>query len=243
MQITDTLIQLGLDQKESAVYLALLELKEATVLEIAKKAQIKRPTAYVVLNQLATKGMASRLLKNRRTFYAPEHPRKLVTEAEMRLKEIKSAAPQLEALLGLVEGKPSVMIYEGKENLDIAYDESFAIKGEVLYMSTIKLSQEVFQRTFRKMDLATLGPNFFMRELVDDSEQGKEYQSKVTGPFRKVKRMPAQFLPFNVDIGIFGNRVLITSVSKEYFTVSLQSPEIAQAFKFLFEAMWQLSLS
>jgi len=242
MEIKDTLKQLGLEEKESAVYLALLELKQATVLEVAKKSGIKRPTAYVILNQLSQKGMVSRVLKNRRTFYAPEHPRKLVTEAELRLKEIKSAVPQLESLMGTIEGKPGVMIYEGKENLDIAYDESFAVKGEILYMSTLHFSQEVFQKTFRKMDLASLGPNFSMRELVDDSERGKEYQKKVSGEYRKIKRIPATFLPFAIDIGIFGNRVLITSVKKEYFTVSIQSAEISRAFRQLFEAMWQVSI-
>ena len=54
--------------------------------------------------------------------------------------------------------------------------------------------------------------------------------------------IPKEFLPFEVDIGIFGNKVLITSLKKEYFTVSLQSAEISQAFRHMFEVMWIISI-
>lgn len=52
---------------------------------------------------------------------------------------------------------------------------------------------------------------------------------------------PKEFLPFQMDIGIFGNTVLITSVKKEYFTVKIESEEIAHGYRALFEAMWRIS--
>jgi len=38
--------------------------------------------------------------------------------------------------------------------------------------------------------------------------------------------------------GIFGNHTLITSVKKEYFTIDIESKEIAKAFRTIFEMMW-----
>jgi sugar-specific transcriptional regulator TrmB len=46
---TSLLTQLGLSDKESALYLALLELGQADVADTAKKAGVKRSTAYVLL--------------------------------------------------------------------------------------------------------------------------------------------------------------------------------------------------
>lgn len=241
MDIKETFQNLGLNEKQSAVYLVALELGEGSVADISKKSGIKRPTCYVVLGELEKKGFVSKEIKPNTTWYVPEHPKKLLTEAQLKMKELQSVIPQLESLFQKDSGKPRVMMYEGKGELDRAYDESFIAKGEVLYMSTLKLSQEVFRRTFRKMDIIPLSENYRMRELVDDSPEAREYISKVSNQYRQVRIIPRAFLPFEIDIGIFGNRVLITSVKKEFFTVSIESPEIAQAFRQLFEAMWKLS--
>ena len=241
MDINQTFQNLGLNQKQTAIYLAALELGQASVGQIAGKSGVKRPTCYVVLGELEKKGFVSKIVKKDTTLYSAEHPKKLLTEAELQVKELKTIVPQLESLFQKDTEKPKVAIYEGKQQLDIAYDESFAVKGEILYMSTLKLSQEVFERTFRKMDLIPLSQNYHMRELVDESEEGEKYLKKVKDQFRNVRMIPKELLPFEVDIGIFGNKVLITSLKKEYFTVSIQSSEINQAFRVLFEGLWKIS--
>lgn len=239
MRLESSLQNLGLNSKQTSVYLALLELGEAAVLKIAKQANIKRPTTYVVLKELEKKGFVSKLMKARTTLYTAEHPRKLLTEAELKLTELKQVVPQLESLLDKSGDKPKVKIYEGEKELDRAYDESFIVKGEVLYMSTLELSQAVFKRTFKKMDLVPLSADFRMRELVDDSELGRKYSERIKNEYRQIKFIPKEFLPFEIDIGIFGNIVLISSLQKEYFTISIQSPEINCAFRMLFETMWR----
>ena len=42
----------GLTENEAKVYLAALELGETTVIRLAKKAGIKRPTTYLVVDSL-----------------------------------------------------------------------------------------------------------------------------------------------------------------------------------------------
>ncbi|MAG12546.1 hypothetical protein CL630_01910 [bacterium] len=240
MKIDDTLKDLGLEEKEVDIYLALLELGEAAVLAIAQKSGIKRPTAYVILGLLEEKGFVSRVKKGKKTLFTPQHPQKLVTEAELHLKELQGVMPQLEALFHKEEGKPRVMIYEGKDKLDRALDEMFVTKGEVMFMGTLKLSQEAFPRTFQKTLYATFSPQFQIRELVNESEESKAYAKQVEGPYRKVRFMPKELLPFEVDITLFGNRTLITSVKKEFFTISIESDEINHAFRTIFNVMWEV---
>lgn len=243
MEIRDIFKNLGLTDKEITVYLALIELGEASVAKIAGKATIKRPTCYVVLSELEKKGYVSRVPKQKAILFVAQHPRKLLTEAELQVKELQIIVPQLESLFQKGGDKPRVAIYEGKEKLDSAYDESFIVKGEVLYMSTLKLSQAVFERTFRKMDSVKLSKDYRMRELVDESEEGLAYIKKNQSEFRQIRMIPEELLPFEVDIGIFANKVLITSLKKEFFTVSIQSNEINQAFRALFEGFWRIAKS
>ena len=237
MLTTEALKSIGLEEKEIKTYLALLELGESTVMAIAKKSGIKRPTSYLILRSLGEKGFVSRVSRGKKTFFIPQHPRKILVEAELQINELKEVMPQLESLLQRIPGKPRIIIYEGKDALDRAYDEMFVVKGEALFVYTIKLSMELFPKTFRKFAYAPFSPEFTMREIVDDSEEGRKYASGIKNPYRTVRLLPAA--PFEIDLGIFGNRVLITSVKKEYFTVCIESEEISQAFRKIFELVWQ----
>jgi len=241
MNTSDVLRHAGLEDKESDVYMALLERGQATVLEISRKTGVKRPTAYLVLNALETKGFVSRVVKGKKTFFLAQHPKKIVTEAEIRLKEIREAMPQFEALLDRSSERPRMMIYEGKDALDRAYDDAFVIKGEILFMNNTALVENVFGRTLNKWNYAQLSQQFKLREIVDDSDTSREYAKKVKGPFRTIRFMPASFAPFETEVAIFGNNTLITSGKKEYFTVKIESADIASAFRAMFEAMWRIS--
>lgn len=151
---SDQILQnIGLDEKEISVYKALLELGEATVLMAAKKGRVKRPTAYLVLNSLESKGLATRVAHGKRTFFTPQHPKKIITEAELRLSELREFVPQLEAMMQQRDDRPRVTIYEGKDALDKAYDDYFLIKGEILFMSNMDLVHEIFARTLQKFEL------------------------------------------------------------------------------------------
>ncbi len=239
MAIPDTLKNIGLVEKEAVIYLALLELGDATILAISRRSGIKRPTAYLVLRSLEEKGFVSRIIRAKKTLFSPQHPRKLLTEAELRMKELQEVVPQLESLFHREEGRPRVMIYEGKNELDRAYDESFITKGEILYIGTLGLSMEAFPRTFKKIEFVTLSPKFRIRELIDESEDSRHYADRVKGPYHDVRFIPKELLPFEVDIGVFGNRTLVSSVKKEYFTIGIESEEITRAFRTIFEIMWR----
>jgi len=240
MNPKDALLHLGLTTKEVAAYLALLETGEATVQIIARKAGLKRPTTYLVLSSLVMKGFASKIEKRRQMLFVALHPQKILTEARVRLKEMQEVVPQLESMLQHAGSRPRVSMYEGKEALDRAYDEAFLIKGEALAISNTAIIEDVFARTLSKMSYVTLSKEFRMREVLDDSPQSHEYAQRYHRPHREIRIMPKGFV-YATDVGVFGNTTLITSGKKEYFTVKIESDEIANSFRSLFEAMWQIS--
>lgn len=232
---------LGLEKKESVAYLGLLELGQATPLELSRKTRIKRPTTYLILESLIQKGLAARVGKERTTLYIPQRPETLRADVEARLKDFDAILPRLKSLAGKGQNKPRVLIFDGSAVLDRAYDDAFSTRGEILFMSSLGLSQKVFPRTFRKLDQSRFSSSFRVRELVDDGKDGRAYASRVSSSFRTVRLIPRKLLPFEADIGIFGNTVLISSVQKEYFTIGIESEEIARTFRTLYGLMWNVS--
>ena len=238
MDPKESLKHIGLNEKEIQIYLSLIELGSSTVLSISKRSGIKRPTAYLVLESLVEKGFVSRMIKGKKTLFSSQNPKKLITEGELRLKELQEVVPQLEIMFRKRKERPRIKIFEGKDELDRAYDEWFLIKGEALFMSANKLSMEAFPRTYEKQQFMARSEEFRIRELIDESQESHDYANKLRGDYHIFRFIPKKFLPFEADIGIFGNHTLITSVKKEYFTIDIESKEIARAFRTIFEMMW-----
>jgi sugar-specific transcriptional regulator TrmB len=62
----------GLSQKEAAVYVACLRQGDGTVLQIARQANIKRPTTYVILEDLVTRGLVRSKKDRKSIHYFPQ---------------------------------------------------------------------------------------------------------------------------------------------------------------------------
>ena len=81
------LINIGLNDKQAGVYLALLELGPSMVSEISTKAGINRTTGYDILEMLVAEGLVSPLGKGKVKKYIAENPEKIVKFAENKIKQ------------------------------------------------------------------------------------------------------------------------------------------------------------
>src|SRR4051794_32987813 len=113
------LLSFGLSEKESDVYLALLELGRSKVSEIARKAGMNRTTAYDILDSLTSKGLASISGKEPKQEYEGETPDNLIVLLEKRLEKTKDAIREAEEIIPAlksiqkVSDRPQVKFYEG----------------------------------------------------------------------------------------------------------------------------------
>jgi len=117
--------KLGLSEKEAKVYLAALELAEESVQNIAAKAGVNRPTAYVVLEKLIKFGLVSTRGDGKKTLFSASDPRELkhiIEKTEKDLQEqketLKQTMDQLEAIHNAHSTKPVVRYFEGVDGLE-----------------------------------------------------------------------------------------------------------------------------
>ena len=71
--------EIGLNDKEAAIYLALLQVDNSSVIDISKKTKINRSTIYFVLEGLGKKGLVSEVQVDKKVHYAAEPPERLET--------------------------------------------------------------------------------------------------------------------------------------------------------------------
>ena len=91
MSLVNHLKSIGLEDKEARVYVAMLELGPATVLEIAGKAEVTRPTAYVVIEALKKMGLVNTETRGKKQYFVAESPDqiKVNLDREQKLIELR----------------------------------------------------------------------------------------------------------------------------------------------------------
>lgn len=231
--------EIGLSEKEAAVYLALLSFDKASVVEISKKANLKRPTAYVVLDSLAKKGLASEVNVGKKTFYVAEPPEKLDLFLERQINNLEENKKSLDIIIPQLRGmqreggeKPSVRFYEGKEGLLSTHEDIYANKfgDEPVYM--------VYPRGVVK-DVFTEKEN----EILRNRRLSKNIKSKVvytsetdTRPSDSTgERLKIDYkkYPVKADIAVYGDEIRISIFGKRLSGISIKSQELADTLKSL----------
>lgn len=157
MQIETILKNFGLNEKETAVYLALISLGPSPVRLLAAKSGVNRGTTYDILKSLIALGLVSYYNKQSHQYFAAESPEKLLSAlddkkqgVESLQSEIKQSLPQLKSLYERQGGKPAVKLYEGLKGLKSILEDVLETVGrekvkEYYVYSSVNLRKDVYK--------------------------------------------------------------------------------------------------
>ena len=238
----DKLKEIGLNDKESRVYLALLELEDALVSEIAEKAKINRSLLYTILQSLSKKGIVTYILKNNVRYYRASEPQKILAMLKEKEKVLTSIMPELIALHKPMKKKPVVEVLEGREGIKTILNdvlrqkkEWFAFnvpgKGPATIGPKIHSFQKERQRLKIKMSVIVV-------KTKDGLKRGREFAAM---KHSKARYMPESFAS-PASNWIYGDRTVILFWSKEApFAIRVIDKDLAESYKNHFKALWSAS--
>lgn len=247
MDIHSTIQKIGLEEKQVAVYLAVLESGDVTMTQLAKKAGLKRPTAYLAVEALQMIGLISEIKKGKRQIYSAAHPRRLLEILRSRQSQIEDVLPQLLALHNSPKDKPKIQVFEGESGMEQLYEElyqSLNNKEEALWFTRIDALREFFPiaLTMGKRVLRSV-KNAKIRELNYDNEAARcwfDETKDIRSPHHHVRLLPHTFEFGYTDNLIFANKLVIFSLKKDVFVIAIESEEIAKTYRAMFEWAWQM---
>lgn len=246
MEISAKIAQLGLTDKETAVYLAMLETGEDTITEITRVSGQKRPTVYLALDRLEILGLAERALRGKKKLWSAVHPKRLQELADFRAKQIEGVLPELLAIYREKREKPVVRILEGIAGARTAYQEAFSLlnsKEEGLWFSNITFMIDHFPELLREYYILVKkirDPH--IRELIYGGEKSEGWVNDMQKSLSKNHAIKyyGEGKEFGfTDQFIIGNKIMSFSFGKEVFVVITESREMAKTQRGLFESLWQ----
>jgi len=238
--------EIGLSENEAKVYLAMLELGPATVLEISAKAEVNRPTTYVQIESLKKKGLASAQTKGKKQMFIAESPEQLdfmiereKKEIEQKKDELKKILPELTNLFDVSGDKPQVRFFEGKEGLIKMPDELIRIHPEeVLDFASTEAILKIFPDHVKKYSSRRVKKGIKAKVIYTDTK-GAVLKRHDEEMLREAKYVSPDIFPFKSDITIYTDNIAISALEGKAVGVIITHKELANSFRALFNLLWQ----
>ncbi len=231
---------IGLSELEAKVYLAILQLGEATVLKISRVTEIKRTTIYHIIESLKQKGLVSEDVRGLKSFLIVEDPQKLSQLLNARAKTFEGILPILLAQYQTKNKTGDTKIYTGTQAIRSVYDDLLnniqphqdycVISNQHEWYDKDKEFFEDFMSRRAKL-------NINIRLLIIESETARKHKQ-----FERNYNMQIRFLPKNTTLStnlvIIPQKVVIHRLLEPTSATVLTDPTIIQMHKESFEIMW-----
>lgn len=246
MDIDKVLQSFKFSDKETAVYLALLELETATATQIADHSGINRSTVYVIIETLQKRGLISiNKEESSVTNYIASPPERLLQLAEEEAKryqhlvgQIHNILPELKSRYRGNKPRPRVRFYEGKEGLISAYEDTLTAGETIRAYASIENMHEAIPGYFPDYYKRRSSKGIAIRSIHPDTEEARDRTTYNKEELRDSALVPADKYSFSPEINIYDNKVVFMSLI-EKFSLIIESEELADALKKAFELAWK----
>ena len=219
------------------IYLSALELGLSLPKEIAKKANIKRTTAYSVLEYLVQRGVIRKFEEKRKTKFLAEPPEKLHFMITNLQEQFTKILPELKARYNAKEIKPKITYYEGNKAIQKVYDDTLEEKPEeILEWNTNKFFEHskvdpnyIEKRVglnIKAKRMATIGSQWHKKHKLKDKEELSE-----------TIVLPKEKFDLGIEVNIYNNKIAFLNYTEE-MSVIIESKAITDAMKQIYELSW-----
>lgn len=244
--MVDYLEKLGLTRPEAKIYLATLNLGEASpVSTIARRASIHRTTVYDILEQLRRRGLIVRNKKSSGRYYRALPPNRILTYLDEESRKIsrmmddaKKYIPKLNDEYNAMANRPRVYFYEGEEGLMRVYEETLNAKGEILAYANAEVNHATMNEYLQGYYKRRAKKKIPLRSISNDTPKDRGQFANDKKELRQCRLVPKDKIDFNPEVNIFNNKIMIANW-KEKLGIIIESEEIAKVFKQTFELAWE----
>lgn len=242
--LIEPLKNLGLSEKEVRVYLALLQLGPSTPYQIAKKSGLKRPTAYVIAEELCEKGLLIHVPGEEKRRYIARTPDAFLEERFAKLQAARAILPELRSFQKGTAEKPNIMYFEGVEGLRQAYEyqkKELRHKEIVGFFATAEDASPAVLKVFMEWNEYNARSGTTVRGLTVDHptiDAFSRFFDPQSGHFTG-KFIPPDLYSAKVSIESCDQRFVRICLMESVETLIIESPKLASALKEIFELLWQ----
>ncbi|TSA43828.1 hypothetical protein D4R49_01995, partial [bacterium] len=232
--------EIGLSEKEAAIYLSLLQVETASVIDVSSKTKINRSTVYVILEGLMKKGLVSETQIGKKVHYQAEAPERLETFVERQKmlldeqqKRLKDIIPQIKSIQRESGERPVIKFFDGKEaayqDTSVFFSKGAGEEDTGYFVFNRDLIEEVF--TPKEIeDVAKKRPALNIKAVSIYNYSKCELESD---GLSDRTRVDTSSFPIKCDMSVYEDRIEIVTLGKRVSSIFIQSRDVADTLKTL----------
>ena len=237
-------IQLGLNQKESTVFLELVRLGASPVSTWAKNSRVNRSSMYVILERFIAKGLVT-TFTHKGVLHVQGIPMTeipaLLHDKEMEVKQTRDLfirnLGDLQKLEKTHHIKPKVHFYEGKSRVETMYEEVMKEKSFKAFFHPGRV-KDIMPEYFHKIPQALKANGGMAKELLIRSKEADEYLHLYQSQKHQITLLP-QAITFSSDTIITKQKIyLVGYSSSDVVATEIWNEELALTQSTLFDLIW-----
>lgn len=243
---SELLTNLGLTVAQANAYIALVKNGKLTPPQLSKVTGENRTNAYMLLDRLVELDLAKKAEDTSKATYRALNPSNLEELAKTSRKEalkreesVKQAMPELLSFFYTHSDQPGVRFFQGKDGILEMYDDILRT-GKTLHLVRGATDREVIghadlekfinRRVEKQIRVKALTP--VHGDANKDPKQDEQWLMERTWVSTDLYSEP-------VEIDIYGDKVAFMSFGNEAIGVIIESPQIAESMRKLFNLMLQ----
>jgi len=227
--------EIGLNEREVQVYLALLKEKSCTASKLAKLAKVNRTTTYLELENLMKRGLVSYVIKDSKRYYQASPPERFMEILEEKKRNFESVLPKLKGLHQISQPF-SIKVFEGKEGIKTFYQDVYNNAKEFLVFGATGKATDILKYSYPHFLNKFIKKNIKERALANS--QARKIMEAHPKSHIKVKYLPEKYKA-EVTTIIYSGKIAIQSLHEDNIYVIVISDKLLfESYKNYFEFMW-----
>lgn len=230
---------LGLTDKEAELYVTMLGMDNASVLDLSKKTKINRTTIYLVLESLMKKGLASEVQVDKKVNYQAEPPERLETYVERQKivieeqsKRIKDLIPQLKSVERETGERPVVKYFEGRDGVVSSMQDFLDTKSKEKNVYMV-YPRDLIEENFSPEELDKLREIRIKRGIKSHAIYTYKKGDRSSDTTADRIKIDGDKYPITCDISIYGDKTKINILGDNIGGISVVSKDLANTLRSL----------
>ncbi len=238
-----------MSEAEATVYAVLLTRPSMTIQEITNDTKLPRSTVVIAIQKLVRTGTIDEYAYGKRRNFAVSSidtiDRYVIEDEKMieaRKAHFGQLLPDIRKLHFLAASQGmKVEMLKGKEDFKNLYNRTLQLKrGEEILRLNVDAEKFIFFRDF----FSDYAKEKFKRKIktrliMPEGDKSRDVQKRDEQRFRETRYLPKKLYNPNASIMIWGSYVSLTAWDENLETIVVESRQLVDIFRSVFELLWQ----
>lgn len=235
---------LGLSEKESAIYLMLLEVGKATAATVSEQTGLKKGITYNALYELQKLGLIDVMHEGKVAYFVVLPPAALHTLAKRKKKEtelmdqnLNHLSEQLNAQYKMAVGKPTVRYFEGEDGLRSVFEDIYGPKSEIVYgcLDVEGAGSEIGAYIMKDLIPLRVRNKVRAETILTNTDTARALQQNDHTQNRESALIDGTQYPLPAEIDIYGDKIAMLSFEKgDFVGLIIENKNFAETLRSLF---------